>query len=40
MADCSSSVLKGILFAFLILLIFYIYGYNKLVEYVKIKYNY
>lgn len=37
---CASSILKSILLAFFIVLIIYAYGYNKLLEYVKIKYRY
>ena len=37
---CSSSILKSVLWALFINLVLYVYGYNKLLEYVKIKYRY
>lgn len=38
--SCSSSILKSVLWALFINLVLYVYGYNKLLEYVKIKYRY
>ena len=38
--SCASSILKSMLWAFFIVLVIYVYGYNKLLEYVKIKYRY